>query len=51
MIATIIAKIKALMFLIMANFFPKISDSAGNCINPTVTHETKNVVTAINPTP
>ena len=39
------------IFLVKANFFPKITDSAGSCIIPTVTHATKKEVTAINPMP
>ncbi|MCK5258995.1 MAG: hypothetical protein KAJ69_05685, partial [Thermoplasmatales archaeon] len=45
--ATIIANKKLVAFLIMANFLPKIRDSAGNCIMPTVTHATINAVTAV----
>ena len=49
--ATTIEKTKEVMFLNIANFLPRIADSAGSCIKPTVTHETKNAVTAINPIP
>ena len=46
MIATIIEKKKAVMFLVIENLFPNNMDSAGNCTKPTVTHDTKKAVTA-----
>ena len=40
-----------MIFLKIANLFPKIADSAGSCIIPTVTHATKKAVTANKLTP
>lgn len=44
--ATIIARMKLVMFLVSENFFPSVFASAGNCTAPTVTHAIMNDVTA-----